>query len=214
MARRRNLVLLGVSTGAVFALAGAFYLALSVAVGFAEEELGTPDNASVEKTSPTEVSATQPLGTITDLSGGVASTLTKSATEIPWVELTVGDCVDLNAGPADIRHVACGDVNSRYKVTELASVGGHCPGDVDRAQPRTLPGGVDQTLCLDIDWTVGECLDMDGDAVRHVDCAADVPGRVRVLEIRHDTTDVNVCTIGDRGVVYDERRYVVCVSTR
>lgn len=214
MARRRDLALLGVSMGAVFALAGAFYLALSVVVGFAAEEPDGPDDASAEKTLPTEVSATQPLGTITDISGSVASTLTKSATQIPWVELSVGDCVDLNASPADIRQVACSDVHSRYKVTELASVGGRCPGDVDRAQPRTLPGGVDQTLCLDIDWTVGECLDMEGDAARHVDCAADIPGRVRVLEIRHDTTDVNVCTTGDRGVVYDQRRYVVCVSTR
>ncbi|MFF2395536.1 hypothetical protein [Nocardia sp. NPDC058114] len=206
--------MLGVSIGAVFALAGAFYLALSVVVGFAAEEPDGPENASAEKTLPSEVSATQPLGTITDVSGSVVSTLTKSATRIPWVELRAGDCVDLNASPDDIRQVSCGDINSRYKVTELASAGGHCPGDVDRAQPRTLPGGVDQTLCLDIDWTVGECLDMAGDAARHVDCAADIPGRVRVLEIRHDTTDVNVCTIGDRGVVYDQRRYVVCVSTR
>ncbi|MFD6397387.1 hypothetical protein [Nocardia sp. NPDC060249] len=200
--------------GAVFALAGAFYLALSVVVGFTAEEPAGPDDAAAEKTLPTEVSATQPLGTITDISGGVASTLAKSATKIPWVKLSAGDCVDLNVSAADIRQVACGDVNSRYKVTELAPVGSHCPGDVDRAQPRTLPGGVDETLCLDIDWTVGECLDLAGDTARHVDCAADVPGRVRVLEIRHDTTDVNICTTGDRGVVYDERRYVVCVSTR
>ncbi|MGY0498450.1 LppU/SCO3897 family protein [Nocardia sp. FBN12] len=204
--------MVGVATGAVFALAGAFYLALSVFVGFAEREPGGPDNASAARTLPTEVSTTQPLGTITELSGGVASTLTKSATQIPWVELSAGDCVDVHA--ADIRQVACGDVNSRYKVTELASVGSQCPSDVDLAHHRTLPGGVDETVCLDIDWTVGECLDLAGDAVGHVDCAADVPGRVRVLEVRHDTTDVNVCTIGDRGVVYDQRRYVVCVSTR
>lgn len=214
MARRRNLALLGVAMGAVFALAGAFYLVLSVVVGFAAEEPGRPDNASAAETLPIEVSATQPVGTNNDFYGSVASTLTKSATQIPWVELSVGDCVDLNANSADIRHVACGEANSRYRVTELASTGGRCPGDVDRAQPRTLPGGVDQTVCLDIDWTVGECLDLEGDAVRHVDCAADVPGRVRVLEVRRDTTDVNVCTIGDRGVVYDQRRYVVCVSTR
>ncbi|MGW0638229.1 LppU/SCO3897 family protein [Nocardia salmonicida] len=214
MARRRNLALLGVAMGAVFALAGTFYLALSVVVGFAAEDSERPDNASAAETLPTEVSATQPVGTNNDFYGGVASTLTKSATQIPWVELSVGDCVDLAANSADIRQVACGEANSRYRVTELASTGGRCPGDVDRAEPRTLPGGVDQTICLDIDWTVGECLDLEGDAVRHVDCAADVPGRVRVLEVRRDTTDVNVCTIGDRGVVYDQRRYVVCVSTR
>lgn len=214
MARRRNLVLLGVSIGAVLSLAGAFYLALSVAIGFAAEGPGGPGDVAAEKTSPTEVSTTQPLGTDTDIYGGVASTLAKSATQIPWVDLSVGDCVDMNANPADIRQVACGDVNSRYTVARLEPMGGQCPADVDRAQPRTLPGGVDQTLCLDIDWTVGECLDMADDSARHVNCAADVPGRVRVLEIRHDTTDVNVCTTGDRGVVYDQRRFVVCVSTR
>lgn len=214
MTRRRNLALVGVSMGAVFALAGAFYLALAVVAGVAAEGPARHDNASAAETLPTEVSATQPLGTTTDFYGGIASTLTKSATQIPWVELRIGDCVDVNASSAEIRQVACGDVNSRYKVTELASAGGHCPGDVDRAEHRTLPGGVDETLCLDIDWTVGECLDLVGDQVTRVDCAAEAPGRVRVLEIRHDTTDVNVCTIGDRGVVYDERRFVVCVSSR
>ncbi|WP_280339898.1 LppU/SCO3897 family protein [Nocardia neocaledoniensis] len=214
MTRRRNLALAGVSMGAVFALAGTFYLALSVIVGFGAEEQGSPDNASVAKALPTEVSPTQPLGTMNEVSGGVASTLGKSATEIPWVEFRVGDCVEMGAGPAGIQQAACGNANSRYKVAQLAAAGGDCPGDVDHEHPRTLPGGVRQTLCLDIDWTVGDCIDLSGGAGRHVDCAADLPGRVRVLEIRHDTTDVNVCTAGDRGVVYDQRRYVVCVSTR
>ncbi|MFC4127331.1 LppU/SCO3897 family protein [Nocardia rhizosphaerae] len=212
MARRQNLALAGVSMGAVFALAGVFYLALSVIVGFAPDEPDTPENTSAAENLPTEVSSTQPLGTTTDVYGGVASTLSKTATEIPWVELSVGDCVDSSAGPAAIQQAACGSINSHYKVAELASAGGHCPGDVDHQHPRTLPGGVHETLCLDIDWTVGDCIDLSGG--RHVDCAADVPGRVRVLEIRHHTTDVNACTAGDRGVVYDQRRYLVCVSTR
>ncbi|MFF2392259.1 hypothetical protein [Nocardia sp. NPDC058114] len=42
----------------------------------------------------------------------------------------------------------------------------------------------------------------------------DVPGRVRLLAIRHDTADINVGTAGCRGVVHDQRRYVGCVSTR
>ncbi|PWV67771.1 hypothetical protein DFR69_11985 [Nocardia neocaledoniensis] len=214
MTRRRNVALAGVSMGAVFALAGTFYLALSVVVGFGADERSAPDNASVAETLPTEVSPTQPLGTMNEVSGGVASTLGKSADRIPWVEFGVGDCVELGATPDGIQQAACGNVNSRYKVAELAAAGGHCPGDVDHVHPRTLPGGVQQTLCLDIDWTVGDCIDLSGGAGRHVDCGADLPGRVRVLEIRHDTTDVNVCTAGDRGVVYAQRRYVVCVSTR
>ncbi|WP_446223060.1 LppU/SCO3897 family protein [Nocardia sp. IBHARD005] len=204
----------GVSVVAVFALAGSFYVALTVVTGFGARVPGLPENDSAAKNSPSEVSATQPLGTIVELSGGVASTLSKSVTRIPRVNLSVGDCVDLGVSSADIRQAACGSTNSHYKVTELASASGRCPGDVDRAQPRALPGGVDETVCLDIDWTVGGCIDLSGGAVRHVECTADVPGRLRVLEIRHDTTDVNVCTAGDRGVVYDERRYVVCVSSR
>lgn len=212
MARRKSIAVAGVSVVAVFALAGAFYGALSVIAGFGARLAGPPENDSPATASLSEVSATQPLGTILELSGGVASTLSKSASRIPRVDLSVGDCVDV--GASDIQQAACGSANSHYKVTQLASPGGHCPGDVDRSQSRTLPGGVQETLCLDIDWTVGGCLDLSGDAVRHVECAAAVPGRVRVLEIRHDTTDVNVCTAGDRGVVYDERRYVVCVSSR
>ncbi|MFJ2837818.1 hypothetical protein ACIO52_20890 [Nocardia sp. NPDC087230] len=212
MARRKSIAVAGVSVVAVFALAGAFYGALSVIAGFGARLSGPPENDSPATASLSEVSATQPLGTILELSGGVASTLSKSASRIPRVDLSVGDCVDV--GASDIQQAACGSANSHYKVTQLASAGGHCPGDVDRSQARTLPGGVQETLCLDIDWTVGGCLDLSGDAVRHVECAAAVPGRVRVLEIRHDTTDVNVCTAGDRGVVYDERRYVVCVSSR
>ncbi|MFD4462098.1 hypothetical protein [Nocardia sp. NPDC058480] len=204
----------GVSVVAVFALAGTFYGALSVIAGFSARVSGPPDNDSAATTSLTEVSATQPLGSYTELPGGVASTLSKSVTRIPRVDLSVGDCVNLGASSADIQQAACGGTNSHYKVTELASAGGQCPGDVDRSQTRTLPGGVDETLCLDIDWTVGGCIDLAGGGVRHVECTAPVPGRLRVLEVRHDTTDVNFCTAGDRGVVYDQRRYVVCVSSR
>ncbi|WP_336087286.1 LppU/SCO3897 family protein [Nocardia sp. SSK8] len=212
MARRKNLVVAGVSVVAVFALAGSFYAALSVAAELGARVSGPADRESAETTSPIEVSPTQPLGTIIELSVGVASTLSKSATPIPREELGVGDCVDVAA--LEIRKASCGSGNSHYKVAESVPAGGQCPGDVDRAQPRTLPGGEHETLCLDIDWNVGGCVDLSGNSVAHVDCAADVPGRVRVLEILPDTTDVNVCSSGDRGVVYGERRYVVCVSSR
>ncbi|MFI8975629.1 hypothetical protein ACIGO9_22265 [Nocardia asteroides] len=212
MARRKNFALVGVSVVAILSLAGSFYVALSLIAGVGDRMSSGPETEAAATASMIEVSATQPLGNILDLSGGIASTMSKSATKVPRVDLNVGDCV--NVGATEIQPAACGSANSRYRVAEVAAGGGACPADTDRPHARTLPGGIPETVCLDIDWTVGACLNLAGGGVEHVDCAAAVPGRVRVLEIRHDTTDVNVCTAGDRGVVYGERRYVVCVSSR
>ncbi|MGW4235236.1 hypothetical protein ACWEF9_39460, partial [Streptomyces sp. NPDC004980] len=75
MARRKNLAVAGVSVVAVFALAGTFYGALSVIAGLGARMSGPAEDDSAATTSFTEVSGTQPLGTILELSGGVASTL-------------------------------------------------------------------------------------------------------------------------------------------
>ncbi|MCM6772618.1 hypothetical protein NDR87_06885 [Nocardia sp. CDC159] len=127
----------------------------------------------------------------------------------PAVEVAVGDCVALDESA--IEKTACA-AGSGYRVADRTPAQAQCPGDADRTYSRSLPGGAREQLCLDINWVVGSCVDLAGAAPRAVDCAA--PGRVRVLDIRAGTTDVNTCSAADRGVVYGQRNFVVCVSTR
>ena len=67
------------------------------------------------------------------------------------------------------------------------------------------------TLCLDIDWVVGSCVDVSGDQPQRTECG---PGGVQVISILPDTVNVNACPSADRGFVYDERRFVVCIGDR
>ncbi|WP_148306688.1 hypothetical protein [Nocardia nova] len=133
----------------------------------------------------------------------------------PGETVTVGDCVAAVVaapdGGAPVRKSACNGTDSRYKVTAKVAEGGRCPADADRSVGETLPGGATDTVCLDYNWVAGNCMSV-ADSPEPIDCAATAPGRVRVVEIKYGTTDVNTCTSGDRGFVYNERRFVVCVA--
>ncbi|MEV5647752.1 hypothetical protein AB0L57_05800 [Nocardia sp. NPDC052254] len=133
----------------------------------------------------------------------------------PGETVAVGDCVAAVVaapdGGAPVQKSACSGTDSRYKVTAKVTEGAHCPGDADRSVGETLPGGAKDTVCLDYNWVAGNCMSV-ADSPKPVDCAATAPGRVRVVEIKYGTTDVNSCTGGDRGFVYNERRFVVCVA--
>ncbi|MBF6179538.1 hypothetical protein [Nocardia otitidiscaviarum] len=131
----------------------------------------------------------------------------------PELQLTVGDCVAVAASGSGLEKTSCGSGTSAYTVTHLATDGAPCPSDVDRSHQRALPDGEHDALCLDIAWVPGTCMDLSGDMATPVDCTSAAPGRVRVVEIKRNTTDVNACSAGDQGFVYDERRYVVCVAS-
>lgn len=121
-------------------------------------------------------------------------------------KIEVGECVDLTgADTGSITKVACGGPDSSYMVVGKTEQGGRCPADADRTHD------VDKlTLCLDIDWVVGGCLNVSGDEPQRVDCATG-PG-VEVLAILRDTTTAENCRSADRAFVYEERRFVVCFA--
>ncbi|WP_280268592.1 LppU family putative lipoprotein [Nocardia wallacei] len=130
------------------------------------------------------------------------------------IELNVGDCVEF--GGAAPTKATCSTGGSGYKVTSKAPPNGRCPGDADRsftmppAHPDQAPQG---PLCLDINWVVGSCMDMATDAPKPADCTRPPGKAVRVVEIKQGTTNVNECSSGDRGFVYNQRRFVVCVAS-
>jgi hypothetical protein len=91
-------------------------------------------------------------------------------------------------------------------VVAAGPAGTACPSDADSG--HTLG---ETTLCLDIDWVVGSCVDVSGDQPQRTECG---PGGVQVISILPDTVNVNACPSADRGFVYDERRFVVCIGDR
>ncbi|GAB2697868.1 LppU family putative lipoprotein [Nocardia thraciensis] len=134
------------------------------------------------------------------------------------IELNVGDCVEF--GGAAPTKATCSPGGSGYKVTSKAPPNGRCPGDADRsfsmpppAHPEPGQAPEQGPLCLDINWVVGNCMDMASDAPKPADCTRPPSKGVRVTEIKQGTTNVNECSSGDRGFVYNQRRFVVCVAS-
>ncbi|MCX4093778.1 hypothetical protein [Nocardia sp. alder85J] len=132
----------------------------------------------------------------------------------PSADIAAGDCVGFGGENGAIQKSACGTSGADFRVTSVAEQNTSCPADSDRTFTRTLPGGGDQdTLCLDVPWAVGGCVDVNGVSPRPAACATTPAGRVRVVDIKQGTSDVNVCAgAGDRGFVYAQRRFVVCAA--
>lgn len=155
---------------------------------------GVPSSDPASPSAPT--STPPPLGT--------AGEVNKEAKQAPpKVDVAAGDCVS-GLGAKEVTEAACGSEQSRYKVSAVGAAGTTCPGDGDTT--HTI---ADITLCLDIDWVVGTCMDVSGEEPQRADCG---PGGVQVISILPDTNSVNACPSADSGFVYDERRFVVCFA--
>ena len=132
--------------------------------------------------------------------------------------LAVGDCLQLG-GTTDrpeATEVACGSAASNFKVVATAEDGAVCPTDVDSSYSmRGAFSDAASTACLDIDWVVGGCMNVDrGDDVDpvRVDCTdASVPHRQRATEILSGVASVDECGSG-QGYAYEERQFTVCVE--
>ncbi|WP_280458077.1 LppU/SCO3897 family protein [Nocardia carnea] len=135
---------------------------------------------------------------------GTAGQVNKEAKQAPpKIEVAAGECLS-GFGEKEVTEAPCGSPESRYKVSAVGPVGTACPADGDTS--HTI---ADTTLCLDIDWVVGSCMDVSGDHPQPADCG---PGGVQVISILPDTNSVNACPSADSGFVYDQRRFVVCFA--
>ena len=126
--------------------------------------------------------------------------------------VSAGDCVAGVGSDGSLTKTSCGSSNSSYRVNSKASSSGQCPADSDRSVSQTLPGGAKDTLCLDTDWEVGRCMAVSGNTATPADCADAAPGTMRVQAINRNTADVNTCTDANHGVVYKQRKFVVCLA--
>ncbi|WP_024801492.1 hypothetical protein [Nocardia sp. BMG51109] len=127
------------------------------------------------------------------------------------IEVNVGDCVVFGAPDTPVSKATCGSPGAGYKVVDKAGPDRRCPTDVDRSYTDAAPGS--PALCLDINWVVGSCMDVAPDAPKPIACGATGRQPVRVVEIKQGTANVNECSSGNRGFVYNQRRFVVCVAS-
>ncbi|MGW0181116.1 hypothetical protein [Nocardia sp. NPDC003345] len=199
-------IVLGIGVAALLATAGGDeeptgnLAAPSPAATTAQPGVTTAPVASAVPSSAPPSSAP----TTTPPASGIAGEMNKEAKEAPpKVQVAAGECVS-GFGEKDVTKADCGSAESRYKVTSAGPPGTTCPADADSSHTVA-----DTTMCLDIDWVVGSCVDVSGDQPQRIECG---PGGMRVVSILPETNNVNACPSADNGFVYDERRFVVCFA--
>jgi hypothetical protein len=131
--------------------------------------------------------------------------------------LAVGDCLKTGGTPErpEVTKVECGSPESNFKVAATVETSEQCPADVDSyySMRGTFSDKV-TTICMDIDWVVGNCMSIDPNNDKdplHVDCDdTSVPNRQRATQILN-VANVDQCASGV-GYPYDERSFTVCVE--
>ncbi|MFX0579705.1 LppU family putative lipoprotein [Nocardia nepalensis] len=201
---------------AVTALAAAVVAVAAMSLSNDKSAGGAPSPAAQNDAAPTTSAppTSDDLLTTTEApptTSAVRSTFDKIA---GGLKVEVGDCVEIG-GSGDsttLGKTACGGPSSNYKIIDKAPENAACPSDADRSLNDTLRGINRAALCLDIDWVIGGCMDPNKDSPKRLDCnTKGVPNAVRVVDIKQNTTNVNVCSSSDRGIVYQQRQFVVCV---
>lgn len=208
MQRRRGAALVALASTVVAAS-----VVTSVLLGIALW-LAHPNPASRVAAKPVAAEATVPVDNSVvpePRSGAPDAPLVLNKAEVNASELAVGDCIAVGADNA-VEKVPCGAGMNSWRVSAQAARHEQCPSDIDRFVARPLPDGDQDTLCLDVDWTVGACMDMSGDNPKTADCAGGGADRIRVVDIKQGTSDSDACAAGERGVVYAQRHFVVCIG--
>ncbi|WP_338887509.1 LppU family putative lipoprotein [Rhodococcus sovatensis] len=130
------------------------------------------------------------------------------------VDVEVGDCI-LASGTLDdaaALPAPCGTPASNYRVIGKAPTNAECVSDADSYYYEELAiGGEQGALCLDVDWVIGECMDISGDIAQRVPCDGGTAPRERATEIVLDAVDADSCP--DGGYAHPERKFTVCTET-
>ncbi|WP_431971132.1 LppU family putative lipoprotein [Nocardia sp. bgisy134] len=205
---------------AAFMLVFALCTFLTIMVAFSmdgPEPTGSASPTVVETSRTTTTSATPMTSAQPDpaASEPIVEGMLSQASKAPTaIQMNVGDCVLVGDGGANaIEKTACGGGGSSYKVFDKVAADGKCPADADHAYGESVRGEQQGSLCMDIDWVVGGCMELGHGNPKHIDCGAGGAAKgVRVLEVKHGITDVNQCASGNYGFVYNQRRFVVCVA--
>ena len=145
--------------------------------------------------------------------GGLAGCSSSSA-----ANLAVGDCLKTGGTPErpEVTKVACGSPESNFKVAATVETSEQCPDDVDSYYSmRGAFSDTTTTICMDIDWIVGNCMSIDPNNDKdplQVDCDdSSVPNKQRATQILEKVANVDQCASGV-GYAYDERNFTVCVE--
>jgi len=144
-----------------------------------------------------------------------ASATTGSASVDLEVDVAPGDCIVLGGtvDNATIDYAECGSNTANYKVVDVVESSDECASDIDQTYYESFSNLEVGALCLDIDWKVGDCMDLGGEDPQRVDCSSSAVQGEKVTEILTDTADVNDCASSEGGFVYSEREFVVCTDS-
>lgn len=132
------------------------------------------------------------------------------------IDVAVGDCVKLGGSmmDAEIEKADCGSMDSNYKVIGKAETNDKCIADADQTYYETFNGIEQGALCLDLDWVVGDCMDMGigtSEPARIACTSTTAVEGIKVVEIIKDTASIDSCT-SSQGFEYPDRRFVVCAD--
>lgn len=130
----------------------------------------------------------------------------------------MGDCLNIGgtAERPEAIKAQCGSQQSNFKVVSTVPTSDQCPTDVDSYYSATSTfSGDSTTVCMDVDWVVGECMSIDPnndrDPVR-ADCNdPGVANKQRATQVLQDVSNADQCASGI-GYPYDERQFTVCVE--
>lgn len=101
----------------------------------------------------------------------------------------------------------CGSQASTFRVIGRVSDTSQCVGDADLIytwSTQMLSGAV----CLDYDWTHGQCLLITADTASKADCL--IPGAVQPDQAIIGAVDVSYCCSG--GIPHPVRHFAVCTT--
>jgi hypothetical protein len=120
-------------------------------------------------------------------------------------------CVALRAigdSTVGLEDEICGSPTSTFRVVRRVNKASECVDDADHIydwSSQALSGAV----CLDYDWTAGQCFLITPNSASKTDCGDH--GAVRPSEVIIGAVDTSYCRVG--GVPHPTRHFAVCTTS-